>query len=417
MAVPAAMLLSMTLFQGAAAQVKEQQTTTVKEGGIAPAKPAVDCQVTWDDLSWTKCSPQGTQSRRYTVDVHPTRAGKQCPAPEVRPCEYAGPQEVSMDWKMQPCAATRRSDRNLLGYTGETHEVFPIMPMCQYNAIKVTVGDTLVFNKADAADDVFAVASQWHYAQCDFSDGGKLLSKDADSTANQWRYTIKAEDKNKRLYLANSRAGACAGGQRILVSVDDFKQGTLAEALDLIDKKTYETEDGANHLVERIWCWEDHCPTPALGFYEGNMQWAKQRCVADAYSLLGFVYRKRPNKQVERAEKYYKKALELVPTHCEATSYMGELYVQINDFAQATDTWLKLDSMTAAQNTAACISSKKDLEEAWKQHGWCPSATPTKRPCVQSAAWSLSNSIWSFGVIALLALVSVFQLWHALILS
>ena len=52
------MLLSMTLFQGAAAQVKEQQTTTVKEGGIAPAKPAVDCQVTWDDLSWTKCSPQ-----------------------------------------------------------------------------------------------------------------------------------------------------------------------------------------------------------------------------------------------------------------------------------------------------------------------------------------------------------------------
>ena len=58
MVVPAAMLLSMTLFQGAAAQVKEQQTTTVKEGGIAPAKPAVDCQVTWDDLSWTKCSPQ-----------------------------------------------------------------------------------------------------------------------------------------------------------------------------------------------------------------------------------------------------------------------------------------------------------------------------------------------------------------------
>ena len=57
-AVPATMLLSMTLFQGAAAQVKEQQTTTVKEGGIAPAKPAVDCQVTWDDLSWTKCSPQ-----------------------------------------------------------------------------------------------------------------------------------------------------------------------------------------------------------------------------------------------------------------------------------------------------------------------------------------------------------------------
>jgi len=40
-------------------------------------------------------------------------------------------------------------------------------------------------------------------------------------------------------------------------------------------------------------CFEDHCPTPALGFYEGNVEWAKARCRADAFSLLGFVYRKR----------------------------------------------------------------------------------------------------------------------------
>ena len=42
----------------------------------------------------------------------------------------------------------------------------------------------------------------------------------------------------------------------------------------------------------------------------------------------------RPNAQIERAEEYYKKALELVPQHCEATSYMGELYIQISDFEQ-----------------------------------------------------------------------------------
>ena len=59
-------------------------------------------------------------------------------------------------------------------------------------------------------------------------------------------------------------------------SVDDFKQGTLAEALDLLNKKEYETEEGAQNMIERIWCFEDHCPTPALGFYEGNLEWAKE---------------------------------------------------------------------------------------------------------------------------------------------
>jgi len=180
-------------------------------------------------------------------------------------------------------------------------------------------------------------------------------------------------------------------------SVDDFKQGTLAEALDLLNKKEYETEEGAQNMIERIWCFEDHCPTPALGFYEGNLEWAKevrpgvcvhtqsahwahtrhthgtcvhvctraphtftcvysaaspaattpiwhiapdisrvsishlpplpppshihplpvplplrhyprtQRCVADAYSLLGFVYRKKPKPEIRRAETYYRK--------------------------------------------------------------------------------------------------------------
>ena len=63
---------------------------------------------------------------------------------------------------------------------------------------------------------------------------------------------------------------------RLAHSVDDFKQGTLAEALELLEKKVYLTEEGAANMIERIWCFEDHCPTPALGFYEGNLQWAKE---------------------------------------------------------------------------------------------------------------------------------------------
>jgi hypothetical protein len=37
------------------------------------------------------------------------------------------------------------------------------------------------------------------------------------------------------------------------VSVDDFKQGTLAEAIELVEQEVYKTEAGAVHLIERIW--------------------------------------------------------------------------------------------------------------------------------------------------------------------
>ena len=96
----------------------------------------------------------------------------------------------------------------------------------------------------------------------------RLESSPATHTLAQVRYTIRKEDKDRRLYLASTRDSACSLGQRVLVSVDGFKQGTLAEVVDLVEKETYLTEVGATHLVERIWCFEDHCPAPAMGFYE-----------------------------------------------------------------------------------------------------------------------------------------------------
>jgi hypothetical protein len=59
-------------------------------------------------------------------------------------------------------------------------------------------------------------------------------------TGTELRYTIRPGDKNQRLYLASSRGTACTAGQRVLVSVDDFKQGTLAEAIDLVEKEVNE---------------------------------------------------------------------------------------------------------------------------------------------------------------------------------
>jgi hypothetical protein len=46
-------------------------------------------------------------------------------------------------WSTRQCAPARR----LLAYTGETHETFAMPPLCQYEPIKVTVGDVVVFKK------------------------------------------------------------------------------------------------------------------------------------------------------------------------------------------------------------------------------------------------------------------------------
>ena len=277
------------------AQVVIQQTSEPTE--LIP--PKIDCEVTWD-AAWTKCSRDGTQSRRYTVQVYPTRSGQQCPGPQTRPCPYTGPQTIMIDgqegaWSSKDCTRRALAARQLLAYTGETHERFPVAEMCQYEPVKATVGDVLVFKKAAPTDDVYALPSQWHYAHCNFTDGGAQLALDASSTASEQRYTIRQSDTNRRLYLASSRgmcAGssllspspssspsplhdqlrrsdnvllsnvlwktdtACASGQRVLVSIDDFKQGTLAEAIDLVNKEAYKTEEGADHLVERIWVSE-----------------------------------------------------------------------------------------------------------------------------------------------------------------
>jgi len=71
-------------------------------------------------------------------------------------------------WGAKDCAQRRApaAERKMLGYPGETHETFVMSGMCQYDAIKVTVGDVLVLKKSQASDDVFAVPSQWHYAEC-----------------------------------------------------------------------------------------------------------------------------------------------------------------------------------------------------------------------------------------------------------
>ena len=198
-------MAAVSLLPCGCAQVAEQQTSKPTE--FVP--PKIDCQVTWDAF-WTKCSKEGTQSRRYSVEVYPTRTGRPCPAPEVRTCTYTGPETIMIDgqegvWSTRDCARRKAATCRLAAYTGETHERVPMTDMCQYAAVKATVGDVLVFKKSAPTDDVYALPSQWHYARCNFTDGGATLPLDDTSSASVQRYTIRESDRNRRLYLASSR--------------------------------------------------------------------------------------------------------------------------------------------------------------------------------------------------------------------
>lgn len=64
---------------------------------------------------------------------------------------------------------------------------------------------------------------------------------------------------------------------------------------------------------------------------------------ADALSLLGYSLRKLG--QLDRAEHFYLRALEIAPEHLGANQYLGELYVKRGDLDRAR---LRLEVLNAA---------------------------------------------------------------------
>jgi len=62
---------------------------------------------------------------------------------------------------------------------------------------------------------------------------------------------------------------------------------------------------------------------------------------------------RRPQPDIRRAENYYKEALALVPSHCEAMGYLGELYLQIQDFQEASATFLRLQALAGRARSLA----------------------------------------------------------------
>jgi len=77
---------------------------------------------------------------------------------------------------------------------------------------------------------------------------------------------------------------------------------------------------------------------------------------ANAYSLLGFSYRKL--KDYERAERNYNRALRLEPEHKGALEYMGELFLETNRRAEAAELLARLERL--------CPNGCEELDELRK---------------------------------------------------
>jgi len=218
-----------------------------------------------------------------------------------------------------------------------------------------------------------------------------------------WRVAPKRARRFRRERSCACRSGAqlaaegdaCSKGQKIRVVVDDFQPATLSEVVSLVTSGTYRSEEEAQHLIARLWSLEAGCPTSSLGFYQGDAERAALRCRADAMSMLGFVFRKRPAADVARSEAYYNRALELHPGHCEAWSYKGMLMLDhgsLSDAVSAYNSLADLAESTAAQGAGvAALSPHPDahicrdalvaLQDKWHEKGWCFPPNQKASPC------------------------------------
>ena len=100
-------------------------------------------------------------------------------------------------------------------------------------------------------------------------------------------------------------------------------------------------------------------------------QAAQTRCEADGYSLLGFVARKQPTPNTTSSLAYYQHALTLMPTHCEARAYLGELFLQIDDFAAAVKEFQRLQNISLSKDAPfACYWAFVSLEVRLHTYGY-----------------------------------------------
>ena len=116
---------------------------------------------------------------------------------------------------------------------------------------------------------------------------------------------------------------------------------TYEEALALSDAGSH--EEAARALNDLLVCAYESGGAAALND------------MADEFNVLGYSTRKAENPDTQLSELYYKRALQIEPTHVGATGYLGELYVQTGNFELARETLDKLKLMCPPPNDCVAL--------------------------------------------------------------
>lgn len=224
--------------------------------------------------------------------------------------------------------------------------------------IECPLGGSVVFHYPNHQHDVAAMVDEEHYKRCDFKNSSLLsplsISEDHDTVTYYYHCTTPGHID----YISCSIPGHCELGQKVKIRTSStiktrdemtgdwiIHSSSLERVMRLMGRsfdnphnflvldRGYQTEALANQTLQWIWCGLDHCPS----FEDLSPEPSQEDCEGSIYTLMGFVYRKRPIPQYDKAEHYYDLAIKTGGINeCAARSYMTKMHLSKEDYESAT---------------------------------------------------------------------------------
>jgi hypothetical protein len=329
----------------------------------------------------------GYQASVYKPNQTSVQNSQQCPDVQVATC----PHEVQhLNWAY----VVPKADWG----TNTTHAREIPLVVCP-------LGSQVSFKWAGSMHNIWKLPDEISYNTCNFSATGAQRVNDKSHSAT-YDFDCSAVGT---YYFACSVGNACSlGSQKVRIYVSDPQKTVALRAkgglsLEGFNRKytllfagyasnmqslsnasaSDAIQDSNSLLANSPLSCSDWIPQSWL---------SNQSCMAFVYTDLGFISRVRPTPDYAASEYYYKKALQISPGMCGATSYLAELRVQQNDKASADLEFAK-----------ACVACGKysmdfsDLELAYQKRSWqmpsCSSSTTIDTIASTTAATTATTSI------------------------
>ena len=264
------------------------------------------------------------------------------------------------------------------------------------------IGATVFFHWHSGYHDLVRMASRQHYEACDFTDS-VTLAPSGDADGSQLGYYLGCSTPGEALYLSCSVGDHCARGQKRVVRVSASERAydpqtnepllhvtSLRRVMSLMGYRVdadggahldrgYGTEAAAEHTLEYVWCLEAHCPDSARDWQSDATE---ASCLADVHNLAGFLSRKRPLPQLERAQAYYDEALQYDAQHCPTLGYLAELHLMTSNHSAARRTAQRLCATCGASSAISRQISRSFVDSGvrWPTDEACAVLPPARPP-------------------------------------